>query len=421
MNKKKLLHTPDGVRDLYYNEYARKSAVSHHIHKVLHLYGYRDIQTPTFEFFDIFSQDKGSVPSKNMYKFVDRDGNTLVLRPDITPSIARCTSKYFMDEDMPIRLSYCGEVFQNGSGYRGQLKEMTQIGGELIGDATSDADAEMLAMLIECLLAAGLKNFQVEVGHIGFYNGLIEESGLDEEEQEQVRDLIANKNYFALEELLAEKSMSQEIKEAFVQLPKLFGTIEQIQAAKSLTSNPVCLQAIAYLEELYAIVQHYGLEEYITFDLGMLGNFQYYTGIIFNAYTYDTGAPIAAGGRYDQLISQYGKDAASIGFGIRLDNLLTAMNRQQIEIDTDIVGTILLYDRKQKQLAIQLAGQLRSTGSSLQMMKKYYEKSIEDYIQYAKRSYTGGILYIDESGETVEVIRCDNGERNVVKLSDFMQ
>ncbi len=421
MNKKKLLHTPDGVRDLYYNEYARKSAVSHHIHKVLHLYGYRDIQTPTFEFFDIFNQDKGSVPSKNMYKFVDRDGNTLVLRPDITPSIARCTSKYFMDEDMPIRLSYCGQVFQNASGYRGQLKEMTQIGGELIGDATSDADAEMLAMLIECLLAAGLKNFQVEVGHIGFYNGLIEESGLDEDEQEQVRDLIANKNYFALEELLSEKELSAETKEAFIQLPKLFGTIEQIQAAKSLTANPVCLQAIAYLEELYAIVQHYGLEEYITFDLGMLGNFQYYTGIIFNAYTYDTGAPIAAGGRYDKLISQYGKDAASIGFGIRLDTLMTAMNRQHIEIDTDIVGTILLYDRKQKQLAIQLAGQLRSTGSSLQMMKKYYEKSIEDYIAYAKRSYIGGILYIDETGETVEVIRCDDGERNVVKLSDFMQ
>ncbi|MBQ7432084.1 MAG: ATP phosphoribosyltransferase regulatory subunit [Lachnospiraceae bacterium] len=421
MSQKKLLHTPDGVRDLYYNEYAKKAAVSHHIHQVLKLYGYRDIQTPTFEFFDIFSQDKGSVAAKDMYKFVDRDGNTLVLRPDITPSIARCTSKYFMEEDMPVRLSYCGEVFQNNSGYRGQLKEQTQIGGELVGDATSDADAEMIAMLIDCLLAAGLQNFQVEVGHIGFYNGLIEESGLEEDEQEQVRDLIANKNYFALEELLREKEMSQEVKEAFIQLPKLFGTISQIQAAKDITSNPVCLQAIAYLEELYEIVQQYGLEEYITFDLGMLGNFKYYTGIIFNAYTYDTGAPIAAGGRYDRLIRQYGKDTASIGFGIRLDSLLTAMNRQKIAIDTDIIGTILLYDRKQKALAIRLAGKLRKDGSSLQMMKKYYEKSIEDYIAYANRSFIGEILYIDETGETVQVIQCGSGASRVEKIDAYLK
>lgn len=419
MSQKKLLHTPDGVRDLYYNEYAKKAAVSHHIHRVLKLYGYRDIQTPTFEFFDIFSQDKGSVAAKDMYKFVDRDGNTLVLRPDITPSIARCTSKYFMNEDMPVRLSYCGEVFQNNYGYRGQLKEETQIGAELVGDATSDADAEMIAMLIDSLLAAGLENFQVEVGHIGFFNGLIEESGLEEEEQAQVRDLIANKNYFALKELLRDKTMAQEVKDAFIQLPKLFGTISQIQEAKRITANPVCLQAIAYLEELYEIVQQYGLEEYITFDLGKLGNFQYYTGIIFNAYTYDTGAPIASGGRYDRLIRQYGKDAASIGFCIRLDGLLTAMNRQKIAIDTDIVGTILLYDRRQKAAAIRLAKKLRAEGSNLQMMKKYYEKSIADYIAYANRSFIGEILYIDESGETVQVIRCADGSSETKPLCTY--
>ena len=170
---KELLHTPDGVRDIYNLECAKKDAVEKKISEVIKRYGYRNIQTPTFEFFDIFKKERGSVISKEMFKFFDRDGETLVLRPDITPSIARSAAKYFMDEDMPIRLSYCGNIFINRSSYQGRLKESTQIGAELIGDVTGDADAEMTAMLIDCLLQAGLNDFQVEIGHINFFNGLM--------------------------------------------------------------------------------------------------------------------------------------------------------------------------------------------------------------------------------------------------------
>ena len=107
--KEKLLHTPDGVRDIYDSEYKRKRKVMSELHHVLELYSYHDIQTPTFEYFDIFSKEKGSAPSNEMYKFFDRDNNTLVLRPDMTPPIARCVAKYYMDETKPLRLS-CGAV-----------------------------------------------------------------------------------------------------------------------------------------------------------------------------------------------------------------------------------------------------------------------------------------------------------------------
>ena len=92
-----LLHTPDGVRDIYNGECTKKLIIQEKLHQVLLRYGYHDIQTPTFEFFDIFGSKIGTTPSKNLYKFFDKEGNTLVLRPDFTPSIARCAAKYFTD------------------------------------------------------------------------------------------------------------------------------------------------------------------------------------------------------------------------------------------------------------------------------------------------------------------------------------
>lgn len=414
-----LLHTPEGVRDIYGREYAGKEAVAHRIETVFKRFGYRSIQTPTFEFFDIFNKERGSVASREMYKFFDREGNTLVLRPDITPSIARCAAKYYMFEDMPVRLCYQGNTFINNVSYRGSLKETTILGAEMINDTTSDADAEMVAMLIESLRESGLKEFQVEIGIVDYFNGLMEEARLDEEQQSKLRLLIEQKNYFGVEELLSEQEMAPSVKEALLTIPRLFGGMDQLERARGLTENTRALCALDRLEKLYFLLSVYGLEQYVTFDLGMLGKFKYYTGIIFKAYTYGTGTPIATGGRYDGLLAQFGKDAPATGFGIYLDELMTAMSRQKLEIETDYIQTALIYDRRQKETAIRLAAYLRQTGTELCLMKKFREKTLDDYLEYAKRSGIGGIFYIDETGETVQVIRTDDRSVQTVRLSAF--
>ena len=165
MNKR-LVHTPEGVRDIYGDEKTAKNIVEHLLHDKIKSYGYRDIKTPTLEFFDEFSKEVGTTPSKELYKFFDKEGNTLVLRPDFTPSIARCAAKYFMDENVPIRFSYRGNTFINTSDLQGKLKEVTQMGAELIGDASIYADAEMIAMTIESLYHAGLSDFQISIGNL---------------------------------------------------------------------------------------------------------------------------------------------------------------------------------------------------------------------------------------------------------------
>lgn len=180
----RLLHTPEGVRDIYNAECEKKSMLEERLRHHLHLYGFRDIETPAFEFFDIFSEERGTVSSKEMYKFFDREGNTLVLRPDMTPSIARCMAKYYREETMPVRFCYIGDTFVNNTSYQGKLKQVTQLGAELLNDSTVEADAEMVAMTVDCLLASGLKRFQVEIGQADFFRGLMEEALIDEQEAE---------------------------------------------------------------------------------------------------------------------------------------------------------------------------------------------------------------------------------------------
>ena len=181
-----LLHTPEGVRDIYSDECERKHILEDRLHQILKSYGFHPIQTPTFEFFDIFGKEIGSTPSKDLYKFFDREGNTLVLRPDFTPSIARCASKYYMEDEIPIRFCYTGNTFINNSSYQGLLKETTQSGAELIGDGSVGADAELISLTIQLLLGAGLKEFQISVGHVDFLKGLFEAAELGEDMEEEI-------------------------------------------------------------------------------------------------------------------------------------------------------------------------------------------------------------------------------------------
>lgn len=398
-----LLHTPEGVRDIYNGECARKLAVQERMHQVLRSHGFHDIQTPMFEFFDIFNKERGTVASKNMYKFFDREGNTLVLRPDITPSIARCVAKYYKEEELPIRLCYMGNTFINNSSYQGKLKEATQLGAELINDDTSDADAEMIALTIECLLQSGLKEFQVEAGHADFFLGLVEEADFGEDEINELKSLMLSKNLFGVETLISEKEMSEDLKELFMKLPALFGTVENLEYAKSKTQNKRALHAIDRLEKLYAILETYGLSNYVTFDLGMLSKYNYYTGIIFRAFTYGNGEPIVNGGRYGNLVEQFGKKAPAIGVAIEVDQLMVALSRQKIQKTEEEKDVLVLYSSDERKAAIVFANKLREEGKHVALVRKSSRRSLEEYKAYGHRSNFGKIYFVEKDEQISEL------------------
>ncbi|MCD8196327.1 MAG: ATP phosphoribosyltransferase regulatory subunit [Lachnospiraceae bacterium] len=396
-----ILHTPEGVRDIYNEECSRKLRLQQQLHDTLRRYGYRDIETPTFEFFDVFSREVGTVPSKELYKFFDREGNTLVLRPDFTPSIARAASKYFLEEDLPIRLCYMGNTFINSASYRGRLKENTQFGAELMGDASIDADAEIIALVIESLLSAGLKEFQVSVGHIAYFKSFLMEAGIQQEDELTLRELISNKNYFGVEEFVANLDLDEAVRRAFIRLPYLYGTSEVLDEAKSLAVNMTGAQAVDRLAELYEILKLYGYERYVSFDFGIVSKYKYYTGILFQAYTYGTGEPVVKGGRYDTLLEHFGKKSPAVGFAVVVDQLLSALTRQDLASEGDHTGILVVYQEEERAAALSLANELRGQGKEVELLRAVEGKGLDDYRAYAERTGAGKLLHF-QNGDIAE-------------------
>ena len=397
--EEKLLHTPDGVRDIYDSEYKRKRKVMSELHHVLELYSYRDIQTPTFEYFEIFSKEKGSAPSNEMFKFFDRDNNTLVLRPDITPSIARCVAKYYETEDLPIRLCYEGNTFTNKISHQGKLCEVTQVGGELVNDDSSAADAEILATVVDCIQASGLEEFQVEVGEVDFFKGVIEEAGLSVEEESHIRAYIQNKNFFGLQEYVKQLDISEHLKQVLVSFEHLFGGVDMLEQAQKLVQNRRSLEALDRLQKVYQALAFYHCEEHISFDLSMLSDFKYYTGILFKGYTYGTGAAIVRGGRYNALLRQYGKEAPAIGFAFVIDELMNAISRQKIEVVIEEQDIVILYQRDFQQKAVELGTTMRKEGRKVELIRMSQKKTLDEYKAYAKREHFETLIYLDQAGQ----------------------
>ncbi len=413
---KRLLHTPEGVRDIYNVECGKKLELEERLKKVLHLYGFHDIQTPMFEYFDVFRKEIGTIPSKDLYKFFDKDGNTLVLRPDITPSIARVAATLFQEEELPIRLCYTGNTFVNQSKYQGRLSENTQMGAEYIGDDSVEADAEMLALVIESMLTVGLKEFQLNVGNVEFFQSLMEDAALDEDAEERVLELIANRNFFGVEDYLDSIQVKRSSREAFVALNQLVGGVEILERARDLAPNSKGVKAVLRLEQIYNILKQYGVEKFITFDLSMTGTYGYYTGIIFRGYTYGIGDAVVRGGRYDHLIEKFGKQSPSVGFAIVVDELMNALTRQKARVMYSRKNYIVLYDEGRQKEAISLARDFRRKAKNTELLKKDPKKDLEVYVSYGDEYYASKLIYICSTGD-ITMVNLLTGERKTIDRS----
>ncbi len=369
-NKQELLHTPEGIWDHYGKDFADYNTVTGTILDRMHAYGYEDIKTPTVEYFDVFSNEIGTTPSRELYKFFDKEGDTLCLRPDFTPGVARCAAKYFMDESDPIRFCYKGSAFTNTTNLQGKLKESTQMGAEFINDDSAYADGEMIALLIESLKATGLSKFQITVGNVEYFKGICDAAGIDDDTENQLREYISGKNYYAAEALLESKEVDASYKDQFLQITNLVGNDADLEKIQASAPNDRSRSALERLSTVYKILKGYGLEKYVSIDLSLLSKFRYYTGIIFKGYTYGVGDAVASGGRYDMLLSYFGKDAAAIGFMIVVDTVVEALRAQKIEIPAAKEVQVLEYTQDTYEETLKRAAQIRAEGGRVALNLK---------------------------------------------------
>ena len=332
---------PEGVQDSLADQCYNRRKIESKLRRMFHLSGYNEIDTPIFEYLDLFEGETASIEQEQMYKFFEPGSRIMVLKPDYTMPIARIAATKMKNLPLPLRLSYIGNVYRYGEqGQTGQ-REIAQAGVELLGSREAEADAEVIALAVESLLDLGLAEFQIDIGQVEFFKGLVEEAGLVEADSEKLRLLIHQKNKLALELQMKDLAISPETKNNLLQLPMLIGNGEVLELAKTLTQNEHSVRALDNINQVYQILKNYGLSEYIAIDLGMVQSLNYYTGIIFQGMTREMGYPICGGGRYDTLISEFGMDVPATGFALEVNRILIALERQNgLE---RLPGTDILY------------------------------------------------------------------------------
>ena len=415
---KKLIHTPEGVRDIFGIECDRKRYLERRIEKLFRSYGYQSIETPTCEYLTVFDKEVGTTPSRELYQFFDREGDTLVLRPDFTPSVARAASMYFSEEAMPLRFCYHGNVFINYSGLQGRLRESTQMGVEFLNDDSPEADAEILSLVIAIMQKSGLRDFQVTVGNVNFFRALTEEAQLDEDSITELRELMAIQNRFGAQSLIERFRLRKDLADAFLKLPELFGDAAVLKEAQKISPNKDALEAVSRMQKIHELLKVYGMERYVTFDLGMVSAFRYYTGIIFQAYTYGSGEALIKGGRYDDLLRHFGKNAPAVGFVTQVDALLTALERRRISMPVEDIKTMLLYAPEMEEYAIRYAAEERRRGIDTACVRFAEGKVLDDYRVYGQRNQFGGILYFRSEDEGY-AIDLHTGETAALDMPEF--
>ncbi len=276
--------------------------------------GYLEVQTPMYEYYDTCVLGLGK--KSDLIKFIDKDGEVLTLRPDFTLPIARMYAANMSGE---AKLCYMGSAFSAAPAGAGAC-EFIQGGIELIGASGMASDVSVLTLAIEALKALGVENITVDIGHMGFFRNIIEPLNVNSEVAEQIRSSIDNKNVSELNYALDMARVDKKSKEVLCELITLFGGREVFDRAKELSPHD---KNIDKLVELSSLLEASGYGSYVSYDLGMLHNYDYYTGIVFKGFCKDIGFSILSGGRYDNLLSKFFKpDTPAIGFALDLSRII---------------------------------------------------------------------------------------------------
>lgn len=331
MNRNKWL-TPDGTRDLLFEECEARRRVERTLSGVFASRGFTEVVTPGLEFLDVYNRKTGAMPAENMYKLTDGKGRLIVMRPDSTVPIARLVATRLKDYQLPIRLFYNQSVFTLNPGLKGRSDEVVQTGIEIIGSDSRRADLEVIATAVEALSACKTTDFRLEIGHIGLFHSLMDALQVGQEEQEEIRLLIERKNYPALNDYLDALDGDRKTIERLKQLPGLFGGEEVFEKAANLFEDAKTGYILSYLKSICRDLEALGLGGKISVDLGIVNRTDYYTGVVFRGYMEGFGETVLSGGRYDSLISEFGKDLPATGFGINVD----AVARNLLRISDDI-------------------------------------------------------------------------------------
>src|SRR5215470_12203769 len=399
---------PKGAKIYLPDEAAQKRRVEAELWSVFRKWGYREIVTSAYEYFDVLAQGTDQDLQERMFKLVDREtGRLLALRADITPQIARIVATRMREEPKPLRLGYVTNVFRYDEPHVGRYREFYQAGVELVGLPNPEGDAEMIAMTVEGLRALGLERFQIDVGQADFFRGILEDLDADEAVADELRLALGRKDQSALERLVAELPAPAAVAELLLALPGLYGRGDVLERAERLVKNARSEAALANLAEVYRLLRAYGLADSVLLDLGEVRGFDYYSGVHFDAYVSGLGAALVGGGRHDQMLGRFGYECPATGFAFEVGRALLAMESQGKAVPLPGPDFFIIDFTPEKTRALALSRRLRDLGRAV--ARDIISRPLDESLVYARQQRARFTLVIGGpgAGDADRVVRLD--------------
>ncbi|MCA9474931.1 MAG: ATP phosphoribosyltransferase regulatory subunit, partial [Nitrospira sp.] len=324
-------------------------------------WGFQEIILPTFEYLDVLSVGLSPEVLEKCYKFPDSaSGRVLVLRPDATAQIARMVAMGLGGNAFPLRFSYRTTVFRYEPEHRGRDREVFQVGFELMGQDSPEGDAEMVTLLVQVLDQVGLSSCKISLGHVGFLAGLLSRSGLSTGGRRQAEIAVARKDLPLLEDILEKERVPRSLVKAILEVPGRCGTLDVLKWGRRVAGKvPALLTPLVRLEQVYEVLKSKGIHESVVLDLGEFRGFDYYDGVVFDVFTESLGSELGGGGRYNHLIGRFGRDTPAIGFGLDLDRVFSALDRQGVTPQNGSEPVVLLAPSQLTGASFSLAQSLR--------------------------------------------------------------
>jgi ATP phosphoribosyltransferase regulatory subunit len=403
---------PRGAKLYLPHEAAQKRVVEERLLEVFRRWGYREIVTPAYEYFDVLSLGTDHELQERMFKMVDREsGRLLALRADITPQVARIVATRMRDEPKPLRLAYVSNVFRYDDPHVGRYRELYQAGVELVGLPNPEGDAEMIAMTVEGLQALGLTEFQIDVGQAEFFRGILEDLAVDATIAGELRSALGRKDQSSLERLVAELRAPSAATELLLALPSLYGRGDVLDRAERLVKSARSEAALANLAEVYRLLRAYGLADSALLDLGEVRGFDYYSGVHFEAYVSGLGASLVGGGRYDQMLGRFGYDCPATGFAFETGRALLAMESQGAAVALPGPDFFIIDFTAEKTRALALSRRFRGLGWAV--ARDIISRPLEESLAYARQQRAHWALIIGAPGPA-------GGDEERVRVLDLL-
>jgi ATP phosphoribosyltransferase regulatory subunit len=359
--------TPRGFKDVLPEEARWRESITNKVQAVLSSWGYAPIETPSLEVLEVLEQ--GGQLSENPFRLFDSDGALLVLRPDVTLPIARMVASRLATITEPLRFRYVQTVFREEESLRGQAREFTQIGIESIGLSGETADAEVILLMIDALKACGLKDFTIALCTVGvlrdLLNIIVDEGNATDAWRSAVLKACHQNNLVEVERLANDSRVDKRYGAALKALLNVRGGSEAIESCRGLVEPLGCLDGLDVLAKTYAIIEQVGAASCVTVDFSVMSAFDYYSGLVFEAYAPGLGVALGSGGRYDHMLEAYGTKAPAAGFAFNLERVMIALLEQGTSVQGDSTASDVVkvkIDAANPAEAFLRAGKLRASG-----------------------------------------------------------